>query len=780
MDRAKRWYAINALLCVILTSGGMWKSSVASDTRRRFEVRDSIEMAYFGTPILSAPDDQDDDAVVSPDGRHFVKLTHRGVLPGGVTEGTVWLFDTALTKRTIADPKLSPPPPIPLARMSAAVNSGLQLYVLDAGNTITQPQWSEDGKRLTFLGRNGSANRQLFSVDLATHVVKALTPASQDVLVYAMAGDAFAYLAGPDADLQAEQAWVSAGPGIPDITVGTATPLMPLLYPHFKGNAYGEPVELELWQVRGDRATPVADARSGSPVTIKTRYSSLLLSLSPDTTGVVTISEERGPAVHGNPIKAAEPAMSTLEYRLIDLRSGGSTALVSSPIASQGSGRYRAAWAPDGTEVAITRLMSVPESGDSTKTQTCDVALVRIGTPNARCIATLNPKQGAFFDIVWLNAGEINVRYKIHRESTYLDTLLRRQGSAWVAETPARQGVVSIVELSIRESLNEPPVLVATDPRTGKSRVIFDPNPQLAGIAMGSVSIYRWKDAHGREDSGGLVLPPDFTRNKRYPLVIQTHGFNPRQFFRSGYSDTSNAGRATAGRDMLVLQVQEPHSAGEGNWRDGVELGMDVYLAAIDKLAAEGIVDPKRIGISGYSYSGWLVATSLARAPDRFAAAEIANSDPVTLTGYYEYVGTPLAKADADFYVGARPYGEGLKDWIDRVPSLSTDKITAAVLFQPADPWHLLGIWDMYAAMLDQGKPVELQYMRSGEHNIRKPLQVLAHQEMIVDWFDFWLNAHEDQIPEKAEQYARWRKLREARLAQAPVAVPRPARPGSL
>jgi hypothetical protein len=56
---------------------------------------------------------------------------------------------------------------------------------------------------------------------------------------------------------------------------------------------------------------------------------------------------------------------------------------------------------------------------------------------------------------------------------------------------------------------------------------------------------------------------------------------------------------------------------------------------------------------------------------------------------------------------------------------------------------------------------VELQYIRSGQHNLTKPLQILAHQEMLVDWFDFWLNGHEDPNPAKAEQYARWRKLRE-------------------
>jgi hypothetical protein len=98
----------------------------------------------------------------------------------------------------------------------------------------------------------------------------------------------------------------------------------------------------------------------------------------------------------------------------------------------------------------------------------------------------------------------------------------------------------------------------------------------------------------------------------------------------------------------------------------------------------------------------------------------------------------------------------------------STDKITAPVLFQPTDPEYLLSMYDMYGALLDQGKPVELQYIRGGIHNISKPLEVFAHQEMIVDWFDFWLNGHEDPDPGKAEQYARWRKLRELRKANSP------------
>jgi hypothetical protein len=41
------------------------------------------------------------------------------------------------------------------------------------------------------------------------------------------------------------------------------------------------------------------------------------------------------------------------------------------------------------------------------------------------------------------------------------------------------------------------------------------------------------------------------------------------------------------------------------------------------------------------------------------------------------------------------------------------------------------------------------------------PLHKLAHQEAMVDWFDFWLNNHEDTSPGKAGQYQRWRRLRE-------------------
>jgi hypothetical protein len=104
---------------------------------------------------------------------------------------------------------------------------------------------------------------------------------------------------------------------------------------------------------------------------------------------------------------------------------------------------------------------------------------------------------------------------------------------------------------------------------------------------------------------------------------------------------------------------------------------------------------------------------------------------------------------------------DSLQRWIERAAGFRTDKIRAPVLISAGDPIHLLVLWSLYAPLRDQGKPVELQYTRSGTHNFTKPLQVLAHQEMLVDWFDFWLNGREETDPAKADQYARWRKMKE-------------------
>lgn len=643
---ARLWISICALLSI--------SSYVGAQTaeQRSFTSRDAVEMAYFGNIARSTFYQPHDDGRVSPDGKSAIQITHRGALPAGETEGTLWLFDVDRILQSIEDSSTAPPEPLALARMSAAIN-GYSTDFANLGNTLLHPKWSNDGRSVLFLGRDGQENRQLFRVDLTNHRVVTISPPDRDVFAYSVSGAHIVLLAGRG--IRGDDFWRIEGPGVDDIVVGTGTALNPLLFPNFREYS-SVPLELEVWGVQDDVAEPVLADGSDNPVKVVARLNDADIDISPDGKQAVAIIESSSDQAGSGDSRA---------YRVIDLASGA----------------YR------------------------------DVAD------------------------------------------------LSEAGLSWMPFPPNNQQESSRLLLSVSESLNQPPVLVATDPATGKSRTVFDPNPQLSEIEVSPVEVVEWKDKHDRTVIGGLIKPAGFDAGRRYPLVIQTHGFHQNRFFRVGYSETANAGRALASRDMLVLQVLEPDP-----WTDTPldleKAGLDVYIAAIDELTGRGIVDPTRVGISGYSLTGLTVAASITRAPDRFAAAVIANSDPLTLTGYYSYVDSPLHGLTEELFTGTPPIGDGLQTWLEASPSLSTDSIEAAVLVSATDPFHLLSLWDFYAALRYQKKPVELQFIRSGKHNLVKPLHRIAHQEMIVDWFDFWLNGHEDDDPGKKDQYQRWRRMR--------------------
>ncbi len=736
-------------------------STHAVPATRPFEVRDSIQIADF----IEAP-------VFSPDGLHFVAVTQRGVLPEGVTEATLWIFDTAEVRRTIADG--SPISPMALARIRGAINTGTG--VLGSKGLLMNVRWMPDGAGVLFLGRSQD-NRQLFRVGLEDRKVLSLSPPTQDVVDFGIAGRRIVYFAAPDASTQ--DVWDSAPPSAPDIEVGTGHSLAGLFFPNAWKNKRQMPTRFEVWSIEGTTAGPLREASRGAPFGIIGSYNVSAMTASPDGTRLVAIvhpdeipkSWERyefsgGPDTRGFLAHAAsenpwQDFGRALQYQVIDLDKGERRPLLDAPLADWqrgGKDALQAAWSADGRYVAVsgTYLPLDPATGKGSL-KTCGAAVVDTRTTKFQCVVANKANAAPVEGLSWQRTSRLTV------QSGDVTQDFKQRNGRWqpVATAAAAESGAPPLTLSIRQALNDPPTLFAKDPVSGQERKIFDPNPQLADIAMGTVTQIFWKDAHGRTINGGLVKPADFVSGKRYPLVVQTHNFRPRKFFRTGISNTASAGRALAARGMLVLQVDEPGDPFMFMPQEATENGTKVYLAAIDKLASEGLVDPGRVGITGYSRTAFYVSKAITDAPDRFAAAVVASGDPGSLVGYYLNI---TGGADEDqwtgLFAGAQPYGDGLNQWIANAPGFRTDRIQAPVLIAAVTPGDLMALWGLYAPLRQQRKPVELQYIRGGQHNLVKPLEVLAHQELIVDWFDFWLNGHEDQSAGKAEQYRRWMALK--------------------
>jgi dipeptidyl aminopeptidase/acylaminoacyl peptidase len=302
-------------------------------------------------------------------------------------------------------------------------------------------------------------------------------------------------------------------------------------------------------------------------------------------------------------------------------------------------------------------------------------------------------------------------------------------------------------------------MLVATDESSKISRVIWDPNPQLKGIELSDVSVFRWKDQAGLNWVGGLYKPIGYVRGRAYPLVIQTHGFHENQFEASGVFPTGFAAQQLAAAGFVVLQVRD--CRGRSTPQEG-QCNVAGYEAAVVKLAEEGIVDLERIGIVGFSRTCYYVMEALTIGNIHFKAASI--TDGVN-EGYLQYI-TSVDDSDnalareADAMNGAAPFGKGLHEWLEKSPEFNADRVNTPLQVVAAGRAGVLFMWEPYAALRYLNRPVDLVILNTSEHVLTNPKARIVSQGGTVDWFRFWLKDEEDTDPAKVRQYARWRRLR--------------------
>ena len=104
----------------------------------------------------------------------------------------------------------------------------------------------------------------------------------------------------------------------------------------------------------------------------------------------------------------------------------------------------------------------------------------------------------------------------------------------------------------------------------------------------------------------------------RYPLIIQTHGYNKNRFWADGPFTTAAAAQPLANRGFLVLQVPTVNPYTDISVIDKAAKLFDteaegpyatsVFEAAVDELDRAGLVNPARVGLTGFSRTVYHVA----------------------------------------------------------------------------------------------------------------------------------------------------------------------------
>jgi dipeptidyl aminopeptidase/acylaminoacyl peptidase len=748
-------------------------SSSHVDTKHYFTVRDSIEMAKFertgGQPKLS------------PDGRYFAMVTSRGILRSNEIESTLWSVQSELVKKFLrtsdvtrrCNPKI-------LARLEAVPQVQ---YFNSYEPIITDLQWLPDSKTILFLGQDSQGERLLYEANVVAGSVRALTPKGYNIRKFEFAGGNIAY------EMTQAKKYRTVGEVInPTARDVTGTRLTSILFP----NAENNQKDIELGVVQNGKNRRIMDPDTGRPVHLMALPPSFsVLSLSSDGQSVVVLSPSK---TVPKSWEAYEPAFAYLkphssdsdttaifwpaQYAVIDLNKGNATSLVEAPNAwALGSADANlAVWSSDRKRLLLTNTylpldgVSGPEK--SNRLQHCAAAITELDSKASSCVvfATYDRSKKQLIAATFIkNDKEVVLRFW-NAPNTTTEERYRYESGRWHAENlvsdreqalPPQQlsNVASeTFSLTVIQNLNTPPAVWAMDRESGQRKRVWDPNPQLETLNLGQASEFHWRDQSGYEWIGGLVKPPDYTPGKRYPLVIQTHGFFANEFITDGAFTTAFAARPLASAGIVVLQTPTRHD----HMVSGEEASDQIagYEAAIEQLVADGLIDPDKVGIIGFSRTCYYVESALVKDPKRFAAATLADGVDESYMNYLLF-SVGRSHDESEQIYGGTPFGDGLKGWTEHAPGFHLDRIQTPVRIEAITPGSLLQEWEIYASLSKQGKPVDLIYLPRGQHILQKPLERLASQQGNVDWFRFWLNGEEDSSPQKAAQYALWRRLRD-------------------
>jgi dipeptidyl aminopeptidase/acylaminoacyl peptidase len=625
---------------------------------------------------------------------------------------------------------------------------------------IKQVTWLDDNETILFLGEHPDESTQLYKVSRKTSKLSRLTSHPTSLTSYSVSSDGhrIVYAAEPH--------------------------LNRLKTPEVLRNSIYVPRDADLAGLLSERVTRgsadgcelFVTSTSNRPRPLKVTGSLLFpapqLSISPDGRYAVVMTLIRNPDTSWKDYEDAglKRALSGLTmatnavrlirgYEIVDLGDGSSQPLIDAPIGDSGSDII---WSANSRSVIVTGIHLPLNSKDPEvlRDRHIHTFVVEVSIPDVK----INQISDQDLRLLGFDRDADAWKFEARQSEPASDgrptfIYYRKTIKGWVS---SQERPVTTVRPRVDIFVDENKIglqVIAEDLERNRNVVLFDLNPQFRRLSLGTVEDLTWKDVKGNAIMGALYRPPNFVSGKRYPLVVQTHGYRPHASWIDGPFATAFAAQPLASKSIVVLQLPE---LAAGTPEEG-ERNLLAIESGVEHLNQMGVIDIQRVGLIGFSRTSFHVKYVLTHSKFHFAAAAVADGVDA---GYFQFMvfanEAPNVASDAVMLVGARPFGKGLQSWIATSPGFLLDKVESPLLIQATRPGSLLGEWEWFSGLSQLGKPVDLLYIPTGEHVLEKPWDRVASLQATVDWFNFWLNGQEDVDPAKMQQFERWRSMRRA------------------
>jgi len=259
------------------------------------------------------------------------------------------------------------------------------------------------------------------------------------------------------------------------------------------------------------------------------------------------------------------------------------------------------------------------------------------------------------------------------------------------------------------------------DRSSGDVQLLGAARPGIPDAAVAPVEIIRYQARDGLDLFGYLTLPPGREASD-LPMVLMPHG-GPEARDSYGFDEWA---QLLASRGYAVFQPQFRGSGGFGTefaemgytrWGEEMQHDLD---DGVDYIVAQGLADPGRVCVFGWSYGGYATLAAMTLTPDRYRCG-IAGAGVSHIAAMMEYEQERLGGGSQLYW--ARNIG----DWrgrhrenVDAIsPALHAGRVQAPLMIIHGTedivvPFEQAEI--MAEAMDAAGRPYELVVIEGGRH----------------------------------------------------------------
>jgi dipeptidyl aminopeptidase/acylaminoacyl peptidase len=288
-------------------------------------------------------------------------------------------------------------------------------------------------------------------------------------------------------------------------------------------------------------------------------------------------------------------------------------------------------------------------------------------------------------------------------------------------------------EIAAALSTTDRPYEIYTVSTGAPQRVSHVNDAWLAQIRLSLPEYVKFKSKDGTMIAGFLYKPLDYIPGKKYPAILRPHG-GPTWAY---YAEFTDLAQLFAANGYVVLYPNPRGSTGYGQnfckaiFADWGNKDFQDDMAMVDYAIAQGLVDPDKLGVGGWSYGG-ISTDFIIGQTTRFKAAisGAGSAEYISMYGHDQYT------KDYETELG-RPW-ENHAGWDRLAPFWKVANITTPALFMGGDiDWNvpILGGEHMYQALKSLNRETELVVYPGEYHGFKTPTHLKDREERYLAWY---------------------------------------------